>query len=211
MSPKNRNSLTVLIQERVTLSWFLIESSKWMVLTMTSITARVHYESRQSIITIRNPTKPWKSWTELYMLFLAVDGNWTMKHQMTFANTTVPLKENVSIKVLQSIKTFLWVACFMSLVRCFSFAHSMMFRKIFPNEAHQQAELLLQVQSVRNSWKYSQKAFFGFCRVSVVEKGFPRVLSQDSWYQEGPWIDSQVPRFIIATSLSIVCLIRVTR
>ena len=181
-----------------------------MVLTMTSITAGVHYKSRQSIITIRNFTKPWKRWTGLYMLFLAVDGNWTMKHQMNFANTTVPLKENVSIKVLQFIKTFLWVACFMSLVRCLGFAHSMMFRKIFPNEAHQQAKLLLQVQSARNSWKYSQRAFFESCRVSVVEKGFPRVLSQDSWYQEGPWIDSQVPRFIIATSLSIVCLIRVT-
>lgn len=122
------------------------------------------------------------------------------------------LKENVWIKVLQFIKTFLWVVCFiMSLARCFSFAHSMMFRKIFPNEAHQQAKLLLQVQSARNSWKYSQRAFFESCRESVVEKGFPRVLSQDSWYQKGPWIDSQVPRFIIATSLSIVCLIRVTR
>ncbi len=28
VSPKNRNSLTALIQERVTLNWFLIESSK---------------------------------------------------------------------------------------------------------------------------------------------------------------------------------------
>jgi hypothetical protein len=55
------NSQTAASQQRETLKGCLLESSKWKVLMVTSIGASVHHGSNQSMIAIRNLTKPCKS------------------------------------------------------------------------------------------------------------------------------------------------------
>ena len=59
------------------------------------------------------------------------------------------------------------------------------------------------IKKEERDWLRYQEASFASCRARFVEKSFPVIL-----HQEGPWSRSHALRFITATSLLMVRLIK---
>ena len=61
---------------------------------MTNIGTSSHHGSNQSMIVIRNRTKPCKGWESVWMLLRAMNGNQIMTNQVKSATTTLSPRGN---------------------------------------------------------------------------------------------------------------------